>query len=154
MSFSPHLTSHLDVLPRTLAYGFRQLRAQYAKYRPPALPQHNADPSNPYANNPPPPAAGSYYPNQQSGNDTNWNQNSYGNNPPAPAQTYQPSTAAQYKAGNNAEGQEHGYEWEQAREQERLERENGGGGNNGPAPPGYDVANSGEFSLKRWKLNW
>jgi hypothetical protein len=32
---------------------------------------------------------------------------------------------------------EHGYEWEQAREAERLERESGGN-----APPGYDVSSS------------
>ena len=37
---------------------------------------------------------------------------------------------------------EHGYEWEQAREAERLERER----ENGPAPPGYDVAASRKLS--------
>jgi hypothetical protein len=40
---------------------------------------------------------------------------------------------------------EHGYEWEQAREQERLERESAGAGN--PPPPGYDVAASKCASL-------
>jgi hypothetical protein len=52
--------------------------------------------------------------------------------------------AGQYgvNADKNGSGgdHEHGYEWEQAREQERLEREQ-----NGQAPPGYDVANSGEL---------
>ncbi|KAK1924837.1 hypothetical protein DB88DRAFT_487039 [Papiliotrema laurentii] len=120
----------------------RQIRNQFAKHRPPGLPftNNNQDPSNPYANNPPPPAPGTY---AGQGNSTNWSQNSYGNNPPPPEQTYQPSMAGQYgvNADKNGSGgdHEHGYEWEQAREQERLEREQ-----NGQAPPGYDVANSAQ----------
>ena len=109
----------------------RNLKNQWAKHRPPTLPfSNNNTSSNPYANNPPPP------------NNTNWNDNSYGNNPPPPPQTYQPATAGQYGAQpkeTRTEGDhEHGYEWQQAREAERLERE----GANATQPPGYDVAAS------------
>ena len=130
----------------------RNIRNQWSKHAPPALPftnnNNNNNSTNPYANNPPPPTGG--------GGQTNWNSNPYGSNPPPPAQTYQPSNAGYYGAGNR-EGQadkvngggaaaqnehEHGYEWEQAREAERLERER----ENGPAPPGYDVAASRQWS--------
>lgn len=134
----------------------RQLRSQWSKYRPPALPTQNQsgnyNPSNPYANNPPPPqnAAAYSYGNSQ------WENN---NNVQAPPATYQPSMAGQYTgAGNgtgykevNAQGtgvtgmgseHEHGYEWEQAREAERLEREQQQQGGGAP-PPGYNV--NGEF---------
>ena len=134
-----------------LTLGFaslRQLRKQFSKYRPPALPFTNGgSQTNPYASNPPPPPAqpGSYY-NQSS----NWNKNQYGQNPSAPANVYQPSMAGAY--GNNTPGvvspgtkqngnddHEHGYEWAQAREAERLEREQAG---TGAPPPGYEVSSS------------
>lgn len=122
----------------------KQLQKQFSKYRPPALPyaQSGNAPAagytygqgnNPYANNPPPPATNSSFAGG----------NPYGSNPPPPAATYQPSMAGQYgkeartgtEANNINNGEhEHGYEWEQAREAERLEREGGGA-----APPGYDV---------------
>lgn len=41
-----------------------------------------------------------------------------------------------YRGETAAAGDEHGYEWEQAREQERLEREANSG--TGQAPPAYD----------------
>ncbi|RSH94090.1 hypothetical protein EHS25_006744 [Saitozyma podzolica] len=139
----------------------RQLKSQWAKYRPPALPTQGG-PSGPYANNPPPPQG--YYGQQSSFNGPN----PYGNNPPPPPQTYQPSMAGMYgnntgnvgrndtgttvdmsgKSGNGngyngyqggggGEDHEHGYEWAQAREQERLERERMGAE---APPPGYDVS--------------
>ncbi|GFZ45599.1 hypothetical protein JCM24511_03327 [Saitozyma sp. JCM 24511] len=139
----------------------RQLKSQWAKYRPPALPTQGG-PSGPYANNPPPPQG--YYGQQSSFNGPN----PYGNNPPPPPQTYQPSMAGMYgnntgntgnvgrndtgttvdisgKNGNGydaypgggGEDHEHGYEWAQAREQERLERERMGAE---APPPGYDVS--------------
>lgn len=140
-----------------------QLKSQWAKYRPPALPTQGG-PSGPYANNPPPPQG--YYGQQSSFNGPN----PYGNNPPPPPQTYQPSMAGMYgnntgntgnvgrndtgttvdisgKNGNGynaypgggGEDHEHGYEWAQAREQERLERERMGAE---APPPGYDVSAS------------
>lgn len=136
----------------------RQLQKQFSRYRPPALPyaQNNmggnnmgysyGQGNNPYANNPPPPTG---YQGQQS---SFANSNPYGNNPQPPNATYQPSMAGQYGYGsgfnkdargvdgNNNTGNndhEHGYEWEQAREAERLEREQAAGGH---APPGYDVS--------------
>ncbi|WRT67199.1 uncharacterized protein IL334_004165 [Kwoniella shivajii] len=129
----------------------KQLRNQFSKYKPPALPYTGNDQNgqNPYANNPPPPTgqAGSYY------NNSSYNGNPYGNSPAPPAQTYQPSMAGQYTGATNNnqtqgnEDNEHGYEWEQARENERLEREQANGGANAnanaaPAPPGYDIATS------------
>ncbi|ORY27180.1 hypothetical protein BCR39DRAFT_538823 [Naematelia encephala] len=115
----------------------RNLRNQWAKYKPPALPYHNNETTttNPYGSNPPPPPQ------------SNFSSNQYGSNPPPPPQTYQPSMAGQYsstgvntyKTGATGVGaHEHGYEWEQAREQERLEREQGNA--NDIPPPGYDVA--------------
>ena len=77
------------------------------------------------------------------GQNANWGNNQYGNNTPAPAKTYQPSMAGQYTGSrndvNNGGGQgqgeqEQGYEWEQAREEERLAR------NQGLSPPGYDLS--------------
>ncbi|CAD6583916.1 MAG: hypothetical protein TREMPRED_003677 [Tremellales sp. Tagirdzhanova-0007] len=132
----------------------RKLRQQFAKFRPPALPFANnnnnqENPSNPYANNPPPPQTEPYYVNQNQnqnqnmGQNANWGNNQYGNNTPAPAKTYQPSMAGQYTGSrndvNNGGGQgqgeqEQGYEWEQAREEERLAR------NQGLSPPGYDLS--------------
>ncbi|KAK8869731.1 hypothetical protein IAR55_000299 [Kwoniella newhampshirensis] len=124
----------------------KQLRNQFSKYKPPALPYNGAgDSSNPYANNPPPPTTGqqSYYAS-----------NPYGSSPAPPPQTYQPSMAGQYTgAGNNYTGSgvgagagegdhEHGYEWEQAREAERLAQQGGQGGVIENAPPGYDIATS------------
>ncbi|ORX39965.1 hypothetical protein BD324DRAFT_615701 [Kockovaella imperatae] len=134
----------------------KQLRRQFNKYRPPTLPftnnnnSNNNNSSNPYANNPPPPAqAGSYYANGNQG--SNWQNNQYGNNPPPPANVYQPSMAGAYGSGAKemsstggrvttpaAQGHEHGYEWEQAREAERQEREQA----NVQSPPGYDVASN------------
>ena len=111
----------------------RRLRNQFKNYRPPALPFHNNNNNNnnnnPYANNPPPPT------------NTDWRSNSYANNVTQPQTAYQPSMAAQYKApqdSTNEAGHEHGYEWEQAREQERLERLQAN--NTAPAPPSYDTA--------------
>lgn len=135
---------------------FRQVKNQWNRFRPSALPfnnnQNNNGPTdygynqqggsyNPYANNPPPP------------NQTNssWSTNPYGRNPSQPAQVYQPSTAGQYgRYGNKeagpetGESHEHGYEWAQARENERLEREQSGAA----APPGYDVSaqNTGSYA--------
>ena len=40
-------------------------------------------------------------------------------------------------ADSNGEDHEHGYEWQQARDQERMEREQR---MNDTAPPGYDVS--------------
>lgn len=40
-------------------------------------------------------------------------------------------------AGSDNGAHEHGYEWEQAREAERLEREQAAGGH---GPPGYDAS--------------
>ena len=123
----------------------RQLRNQFSKFRPPPLPVQNENSNyNQYTNNPPPP---SNYGNQSGGynnnNNSNFSGNPYGNNPSQPAQTYQPSMAGQYTGGakqtpgNVPAGEhEHGYEWEQAREEERLA--------NNQAPPGYDVG-TGEF---------
>lgn len=92
--------------------------------------------NNPYAANPPPPMG---YQGQQ---DSSWNNNSYGGGVSSPAATYQPG-------GNRGDGKvgatggqndhEHGYEWEQAREAERLERMQQQQ-ESGPAPPGYDVS--------------
>jgi hypothetical protein len=113
----------------------RQLQKRFAHHKPPPLPyaQTGQQPGynpytnggNDYSNNPPPPSQ----PPQSSFQQTN----SYG--PQTPAATYQPSQANNYNARTEEDGQ--GYEWEQAREQERLEREAaaGGGGN---APPAYD----------------
>lgn len=119
----------------------RQIRHQFSKHTPPTLPfVNNNNGNNPYASNPPPPTqqTGSYY--GQNPSQTNWNNNQYGQNPPPPSTTYQPSMSGQYGAGANntaTSDHEHGYEWEQAREAERLEREQGSGA---AAPPGYDVA--------------
>jgi hypothetical protein len=44
-----------------------------------------------------------------------------------------------YQGGGGGEDHEHGYEWAQAREQERLERERMGAE---APPPGYDVSAS------------
>ena len=133
----------------------RSLQRQFAKYRPPVLPTNNLE-TNQYANNPPPPSQG--YPNTES----QWQNNQYGTNPPPPAQTYQPSMAGNYggglkesRTGSGVNGlpasqgeHEHGYEWEQAREEERLAK--------GQAPPGYDVMGksrviSGFGQLANWK---
>jgi len=134
------LITHHSLVYGNRAYIPRNLKNQWAKHRPPTLPfvsnnNNNNASSNPYANNPPPPS------------NTNWNDNSYGNNPPPPPQTYQPSSAGQYgqqpKETRGETEHEHGYEWQQAREAERLEREQA----NGAAPPGYDVAASRESGL-------
>ncbi|TYJ56637.1 hypothetical protein B9479_002567 [Cryptococcus floricola] len=106
----------------------RQLRSQFSKYKPPALPyngqQQDPQGQNPYQNNPPPPT---------------WNNNA----PAPPPATYQPGSAGAYGASTTgAEGHEHGYEWEQARQQEEEERRNKTSGTNEPAPPGYDIATS------------
>jgi hypothetical protein len=128
---APLINQELTLVPLP-----RQIRRQFSKYTPPALPvSNNNTSSNPYANNPPPPS--------------NYTNNQYGSNPPPPPNTYQPSMAGQYatKAQNpntvvQSENQhEHGYEWEQAREQERLERE----GAEAP-PPGYNMSPSELFS--------
>jgi hypothetical protein len=115
----------------------RSLQKNFSKYRPPALPyaqntggyQNNAGYSygqgnnpygqnqNPYANNPPPPQS-------------SFANNQYGSGPAQPDATYQPGVTRS-EAGKNEQSHEHGYEWEQAREAERLEREQQG-------PPGYD----------------
>jgi hypothetical protein len=112
----------------------RQLQKRFAHHKPPPLPYAqtgqqpgynpytNGNGGNDYSNNPPPPSQ----PPQSSFQQTN----SYG--PQTPAATYQPSQANNYRA---EEGEQHGYEWEQAREAERLEREGASGGN---APPAYD----------------
>lgn len=133
----------------------RQLKSQWAKYRPPALPYNNNNQtqggqpqygqyqygqSNSYANNPPPPSNfGRQYESQNG-------------LPQQPPQTYQPSMAGQYGFGQRdgvgktngaaaaTEDHEHGYEWAQAREQERIEREQAEAG--GAAPPGYEVASA------------
>ncbi|WWC61042.1 uncharacterized protein I303_103620 [Kwoniella dejecticola CBS 10117] len=133
----------------------KQLRNQFSKYRPPALPysnNNNQQGQNPYVNNPPPPQgyqgqAQSYYGN------SNFNGNPYGNNPQPPQQAFQPSMAGQYQSRNDtgvgannaggADDHEHGYEWAQAREAERLEREQAAA-EGGKAPPGYDVATSAQ----------
>lgn len=113
----------------------RNLRSQFAKYKPPSLPfaGHNQD-QNPYANNPPPPSG--------------FNNNPYGNNPAPPPQTYQPSMAGQYGSYQGQtegfENHEHGYEWEQARQEEEERRKQGGQTSDIP-PPGYDVATSKFF---------
>jgi len=128
------------VLVLAISYWRRKkLRRQFAKYRPPALPTTTEPSSNPYASNPPPPP-GSFYARHGS---------SFGATAPQPPpQTYQPSTAGNYTGmtmGKPAhptvtgEGEPHGYEYLQAREQERLEREQA---NSEAPPPGYDVANS------------
>lgn len=136
----PNLTSYLSH-SNSLIFS-RQLQKQFSKYRPPALPYAQTGATgqsytygqgnNPYANNPPPPTS--------FGGD-----NQYGSNPPPPPATYQPSMAGQYgnkearntgTSGMNGDQHQHGYEWEQAREAERLEREQNGGN----APPGYDVS--------------
>jgi hypothetical protein len=111
----------------------RQLQRRFAHHKPPPLPyaQNGQQPGynpytnggNDYSNNPPPPSQ------PQS---TFQQTNSYG--PQTPAATYQPSQANNYRA---EEGEQHGYEWEQAREAERLEREAAAGGS-GNAPPAYD----------------
>ncbi|WWD01346.1 hypothetical protein V866_008289 [Kwoniella sp. B9012] len=122
----------------------KQLRNQFSKYRPPALPYNNNDQNaqNPYVNNPPPPQ-GQWGQGQSYYGNSNYNGNPYGNNPTAPAQAYQPSMAGQYQARNSNENEhEHGYEWEQAREAERLEREQAQAANGANAPPGYEVATS------------
>jgi hypothetical protein len=112
----------------------RQLQKRFAHHKPPPLPYAqtgqqpgynpytNGNGGNDYSNNPPPPSQ----PPQSTFQQTN----SYG--PQTPAATYQPSQANNYRA---EEGEQHGYEWEQAREAERLEREGASGGN---APPAYD----------------
>ncbi|WVN86781.1 uncharacterized protein L203_101953 [Cryptococcus depauperatus CBS 7841] len=108
----------------------QQIRTQFAKYRPPALPFTNHHGQSSYANNPPPPPAG-------------WNNNPYGSNPAPPPQTYQPSMAGQYgtnAAQSGSDGHEHGYEWEQARQEEERKRQEGLAGES--APPGYNVATS------------
>ncbi|KAL7419396.1 hypothetical protein Q5752_006234 [Cryptotrichosporon argae] len=136
------------------------LKRAYAHFRPPAQgsdnpyannpppPQnYSAYQSNPYGNNPPPPAQ-SYYPGQSQ----------YGNG--NAFQTYKGAQDGQQPHNTGASGatgitgltgvqtgataagaadHEHGYEWEQARENERLERERAGAGAEVP-PPGYDVA--------------
>lgn len=113
----------------------RNLRSQFAKYKPPSLPfaGHNQD-QNPYASNPPPPSG--------------FNNNPYGNNPAPPPQTYQPSMAGQYGSyqgqTEGVENHEHGYEWEQARQEEEERRKQGGQTSDIP-PPGYDVATSKFF---------
>jgi len=121
----------------------KQLRAQWAKHRPPVLPvqgqgQGQNGEYNPYANNPPPPS------NTQAYGNSSWNNT----NVAAPPATYQPSMAGQYTGNTNANNNEHehGYEWEQAREAERLEREAAAGGagagaGTGPGvpPPGYNT---------------
>lgn len=136
----------------------RSLQKNFARYRPPALPyaQNNGggnmgpgggpgysygQGNNPYANNPPPPMG---YQGQQP---SSWssNNNAYGAGVSAPQATYQPDGArgdgknvgAGAGAGAGVDGHEHGYEWEQAREAERLERMQQQGG---AAPPGYDVS--------------
>ncbi|WWD16002.1 hypothetical protein CI109_100426 [Kwoniella shandongensis] len=122
----------------------KQLRNQFSKYRPPALPYTGPETgttgANPYANNPPPPVTqGSY-------NNSSYASNPYGSNPAPPPQTYQPSMAGQYTgtgAGNHESAEhEHGYEWEQAREAERLAQQGGQGGVIENGPPGYDIATS------------
>ncbi|WWC89961.1 uncharacterized protein L201_004890 [Kwoniella dendrophila CBS 6074] len=132
----------------------KQIRNQFGKYKPPALPysNNNQQGQNPYVNNPPPPT-GQYGTGQSYYGNSNYNGNPYGNNPTAPQQTYQPSMAGQYRSGqDNAttgnageNDHEHGYEWAQAREAERLEREQASAaGGNAPAPPGYEVATSAQ----------
>ncbi|KAK4686668.1 hypothetical protein P7C73_g3456, partial [Tremellales sp. Uapishka_1] len=113
----------------------RRIQQQWSKYRP------SPNDANPYANNPPPPETATV-----NNNGSNYSGNPYGNNPPPPQATYQPSMAGNYgNSGNPPEqNHEHGYEWEQAREEERLARE--GSGANEEAPPGYNVAASGKPS--------
>ncbi|WWC69379.1 uncharacterized protein I206_103318 [Kwoniella pini CBS 10737] len=129
----------------------KQLRNQFSKYKPPALPYSNDQQQgqNPYVNNPPPPTGGYQGQSQSYYGNSNFNGNPYGNNPQPPQQTFQPSMAGQYQSRNDTgttpnvgtEDHEHGYEWAQAREAERLEREQAGA-EGGKAPPGYDVATS------------
>ncbi|WVQ78350.1 hypothetical protein IAT38_000435 [Cryptococcus sp. DSM 104549] len=111
----------------------RQLKSQFSKYRPPALPFHGQQQNQQYSQNPPPPQAG-------------WNNNPYGSNPAPPPQTYQPSMAGQYTGASQQQGQqghEHGYEWEQARQAEQEAQANGGAGG-AQGPPGYDIATSAQ----------
>jgi hypothetical protein len=74
--------------------------------------------------------------------DSSWNNSTYAGGVSSPAATYQPGgNRGDGKIGTATGGQndhEHGYEWEQAREAERLERMQQQG--SGPAPPGYDVS--------------
>jgi hypothetical protein len=126
----------------------RQLQKRFAHHKPPPLPyaQTGQQPGynpytnggNDYSNNPPPPSQ----PPQSSFQQTN----SYG--PQTPAATYQPSQANNYRA---EQGEQHGYEWEQAREQERLEREAAAGGS-GNAPPAYDPTSKYPFVRRRTEL--
>lgn len=149
MSYSPPPFSLFRFLATRMEHKLtiRQLQKQFSKYRPPALPYAQSNTggtgtgysygqgNNPYSSNPPPPQNSSFN-----------GGNPYGFNPPPPPATYQPSMAGQYtgasKTGTAAgsdNAHEHGYEWEQAREAERLEREQQAGGH---APPGYDVSNT------------
>lgn len=132
-----HLTDTRSSSRIKLTPSRRALRKRFQHFKPPPLPyNHNGNQPgpdqgyNPYVNNPPPPQS-------------NFHQaNSYNGGVQSPPATYQPSMAGQYghqqsyRGGNDSgnNDHEHGYEWEQAREQERLDRQNA----QGTAPPAYD----------------
>ncbi len=115
-----------------------QTYGYYGNNAPPAMQQHPSQASGAggYAPPPGPPPMGH--------NASAW---SGTGGVKQPQSAYNPTSAGATSGAGSGSGDvgEHGYEWEQARENERLEREavnarGEGLGGNMPPPPGYDVA--------------